>query len=69
MARSGPGFVTSAPPRVMEPAALGMSPAMASNKVLLPHPLEPTMVTKDPFSMVRDTRSTAVKISSLFGLR
>src|SRR6476661_2413198 len=67
MARSGPGPVTSLPSTRIEPRARGISPARASNSVLLPQPLDPTMVTKELFSIERVMPWIAAKVSSLFG--
>ncbi len=67
MARSGPGPLTFWPLMAMEPPDACTKPATVSNSVLLPQPLEPTMVTNSPCAMSTETPSTAAKVSSLFG--
>jgi ABC-type branched-subunit amino acid transport system ATPase component len=46
---------------VIEPAATGISPAMALSVVVLPAPLEPSSATTAPSGTVSDTSATPIR--------
>ncbi len=56
-------------PSVTCPPDSGISPAIAFNRVDLPHPLGPTMATNSPGAAPSETCSTAVTPASVWPAR